>query len=72
MSMSWPSGKLSAEHDGVLLFHPETPRHLGALKIRLEKALTWRLYSNLFVGAKGLSDASSGLALKRGEYVTHC
>lgn len=58
-----------AHMDGVFLFHPEAPHHLGALKTRLEKALTWRLKSNPFVGAKGLSDASSGLALKRGKHV---
>lgn len=58
--------------DGVLLLHPETPHHLGALKTRLAKALTWRLNSSLFMGAKGFSDASSSLALKRGKRVAWC
>lgn len=58
--------------DGVLLLHPETPHHVGALKTRLEKALTWRLNSSLFMGAKGFSDASSSLALKRGKCVAWC
>ena len=58
--------------DGVLLFDPETPHHFGVLKTRLEKALTRMLNSNPFVGAKGLSDASSGLALKRGKHVARC
>lgn len=52
--------------DGVLLFHPDTPHHPGALETALEKALT-RGRNSIRV-----FDAGWALALRRGEHATRC